>query len=228
MSVLSTPVKPFVTRWLWLAFMALGSIGFLTVYFLLPHKSEIDSPMQVVYKLLVFLVICCGIALFPNRARHRYLLLLLPPVGILGYIMPRISYLGFVGLAEGRPNAGDEFYTYLYLMLYPAILLSITFAYRLGGGTPGACLKIAASGVILIFSGFLDLLWYVVNPTGIPETIEYAHHIAIIIGHYPSYGEAIVFALAHIPLLTAVLLLPLDRWVGRLLARLEPPDRLPA
>lgn len=221
----SAPVRIFVARNLWLAFMAVGAIGFLTVYLLMPRKAEIDTPLQVIYKIVVFLIITCGLALFPNRSKRLYLLLLIPLAGFLGYIIPRISYHGYVGIPEGVPDAGDEFYTYLYLMLYPAILLSITFAYRLGGGAPGACLKIAMSGVILIFSGFLDILWYVVNPVGIPETIMYAHHIEMILGHYPSFGEAIVFALLHLPILVLVLLLPLDRWIHGAIGRLEAPAR---
>ena len=212
-----------MTRYLWLGFMVLGSIGFLTVYFLLPHESEIDSPLQVIYKLVVYLLIACGVASFPNRPRWLYLLLLAPLLGFLGYIIPRISYLGFVALPEGHPDADGEFYTYLYLMLYPAIVLSIALAYRLGGGSPGNCLKIVLSGTILIFSGFLDLLWFLVNPTGIPETLENAHHIELILGHYPSYVEGIWFALAHLPLLCGVLLLPLDKWIRQLLGRLGTP-----
>src|SRR5690606_29543094 len=181
------PLRTFVARNLWLAFLVVGAVGFLTVYLLMPRKAEIDTPLQVIYKILTFLMIAGGIALFPNRSKRLWLLLLIPLVGFLGYIIPRISYHGYVGIPEGLPNARNEFYTYLYLMLYPAIVLSIAFAHRLGGGAPGACLKIAVSGVILIFSGFLDILWYVVNPVGIPETIVYAHHIEIILGHYPSF-----------------------------------------
>jgi hypothetical protein len=218
-------VRAFVDRYLWLVLMVLGSIGFLTVYLLMPHKSEIDSPLQVVYKLFVYLVISCGIALFPNRPRSMYLLLLVPLMGFLGYIIPRISYLGFVALPAGHPGADGEFYTHLYLMLYPAILLSIAFAYRVGGGASGNCLKINFAGVILIFSGFLDVFWFLSNPTGTPEVLAHAHHIEMILGHYPSYGETIGFALMHIPLLCVVLLLPLDRWIQRLLGRLEVPAR---
>jgi len=215
-AIQSNILKTFVRANLWLILMVLGAAGFLTVY-LLPHQSEIDSPLQVIYKIVVFLVISAGIALFPNRSRCGYLLLLVPLLGFLGYIIPRISYLGFVAVPQGLPNAEGEFYTYLYLMLFPATLLSITLAYRLGGGTAGNCLKIASSGTILIFSGFLDLLWFVVNPIGIPSTLQYAHHIEMIIGHYPSYSEGIAFAVLHLPILGLVLLLPLDRWLHRLL-----------
>jgi prepilin signal peptidase PulO-like enzyme (type II secretory pathway) len=98
----------------------------------------------------------------------------IPILGFLGYIFPRADFYGFVGIPEGFPNAYGEFYIALYLMMYPGLLLTVMFAYRLGGGTPGACLKIVWSGVILIFSGFLDVLYYIVNPVGLPETIEYA------------------------------------------------------
>jgi hypothetical protein len=224
-ALVNAVVRAVLNRYLWLVFLVLGSIGFLTVYLLMPHESEIDSPLQVIYKLVVYLLISCGIASFPNRSGPLFLLLLIPLVGFLGYIIPRISYLGFVALPEGAPDASGEFYTYLYLMLYPAILLSIAFAYRLGGGAPGNCLKVVLSGIILIFSGFLDILWFLVNPTGIPETLQHAHHIEMILGHYPSYPEAIVFALAHLPLLCVVLLLPFDRWIRQLLAGLAMPAR---
>jgi len=78
------------------------------------------------------------------------------------------------------------------------------------------------SGIILIFSGFLDLFWFLVNPTGIPQTLEHAHHIEMILGHYASYTEGVVFALAHLPVLVLVLLLPLDRLIHRLLKVKEP------
>jgi len=209
----------FCKRHIWLVFASLGVAGSAAVWFLMPHKSEIDAPWQVVFKLLVFLLVILSISFFPNRLRQRHLLAILPLFVFAGFLVPRLSWFGFTGaVLTSKYQLAGEFYTLLYLLVYPAIVMTTTLAYRLGGGTPGQCIKIGMSGVLILFSGFLDLLWYVVNPVELPKVIQYAHHIRIVIGHYPSYGEAIVFALCHVPLLVGLLVLPLDRWFRGLTA----------
>lgn len=206
----------FWRRNVWLVFLALGAAGSATVWLFLPHKSEIDSPWQVVFKLSVFLLVVLAISFFPNHLRRGYLLAIVPFLGFAGYLVPRISYYGFTGVVPTNSYAqAGNFYTLLYLLTYPALVLTTTSAFRLGGGRPGQCVKIALSGVIILFSGFLDLLWYLVNPVPIPQTMQYAHHIAVVLGHYASWRETIVFALCHIPLLAGLLALPLDRWFDR-------------
>jgi hypothetical protein len=208
----------FYKRHLWLVFASLGAAGSAVVWFLMPHKSEIDTPWQVVFKLLVFLLVILSIAFFPNRFRQRHLLAILPFFAFAGFLVPRLSWFGFTGaVVTSNYQLSGEFYTLLYLLVYPAMVLTVTAAYRLGGGTPGQCVKIGMSGVLILFSGFLDVLWYVVNPVELPQVIKYAHHIRIVIGHYPSYREAVVFALCHVPLLVGLLALPLDRWFGSLI-----------
>jgi hypothetical protein len=96
--------------------------------------------------------------------------------------------------------------------------MSVCLSYRIGGGTPGNCFKIGASGVIILFSGFLDLMWYIINPVEIPKTLQYAHHIKVILGHYATYTEGIIFCLFHIPLMLILMYLPLDSWIDKLFA----------
>ena len=72
-----------------------------------------------------------------------------------------------------------------------------------------------------MFSGFLDVMWYVVNPVEMPEVID-APHINLFTGGPISFGAAILFALAHVPILVGINLLPLDRWIGRLARGREP------
>jgi hypothetical protein len=198
---------------LWLIFSLLGGMGGAVIWLFLPHNSDIDSIWLMLFKISVFLLICLGIAFFPNHFRHRYLLVCLPFLSFLGYVLPRISYLGFFGgeILTDEMMTG-ELYTFLYLLLYPGIILTVCLAYRMGGGSPGNTLKIALNGVILIFSGFLDILWPLVNPVEIPAVLP-AQHIKIVLGHFATYEEAVWFALFHIPVLIAVNLLPLDRWL---------------
>ncbi|HEY9059758.1 MAG TPA: hypothetical protein VIO64_04525 [Pseudobacteroides sp.] len=201
---------------LWVLFGALGFACFLVIWFVMPHKQQIDSIWHVVFKITSFMFLILSISYFPNKSKKAYLLLLLPLLGYTAYLGPRISYYGFLEMPKATETTFSEYYTLLYLLLYPAIIMSVCFAYRVGGGTPGNCFKIGASGVIILFSGFLDLMWYLVNPVGIPEVIQYAHHIKVIIGHYPTYFEGIIFCLCHIPLMLLLLYLPVDSWFARL------------
>ena len=109
-------------------------------------------------------LLCCAIAFFPRPSPRLHWLLYVPFLFFAGYLLPRISYFYF---GDGERAQGDTFYTHLYLLLYPGIVLTVTAAYRLGGGSAGRCLKLAANGIVIVFSGLLDVMWWVVNPVAI-------------------------------------------------------------
>ncbi len=205
---------------LWLVALALGMVGSALVLLVFPQGREVTSVWQYVVKLAVFSCAVTAVALFPNRRGNAYLLLFVPFLVFAGYLFPRISYFyyGDVGRVQD-----DSFYTHLYLLTYPAVVLTVTAAYRLGGGTSGRCLKIAGVGVVILFSGFLDVMWQLVNPVAIPETID-APHITVLTGGPISFNATILFVLAHLPLAVALVLLPLDRWIDRLAGPEAPPD----
>ncbi len=201
---------------LFLLFGLLGLLSFVYIWFFMPHSSAIESVWQMSFKIFAFMLIILSISFFPTF-KNAYLLLILPSLIFLGYLIPRISYFGFSGAAsKGDAIASGEFYTILYLLLFPAILMTVTLAYRLGGGASGKTFKVAFSGVILLFSGFLDLLWPIANGLPIPEKLIYAHHVAVFLGPDPSYKATIVFALFHLPLLLILILLPLDKYFNRM------------
>jgi hypothetical protein len=213
---MSDKMKSLFIKYLWLLFLILGIGGFVFVWAFLPHQSEIDSVWQLVFKIFIFICITLAIAVFPNKFKNRYLFLIVPVLLFLGYLEPRITYFAYIAIPEHLSNAVMEMYTFDWVILFPLVLLSICLAYRLGGGTPGHCIKLALSGVIILFSGFNDFMWYTINPVNIPDVIIYAHHINMILGHYPTYGETIIFTLAHLPLLIGLLLLPLDKWMTKI------------
>lgn len=210
-------MKTFIKKYIGIIILFVGFLGFLSVWFLLPRKSEIDTIWQMFYKIAIFIIIISGVALFPVNKKWTFLLLILPILAFCGYIIPNLSYLCFIGVGEKLPNCYQNYYTHLYLITFPAILLSICFAYRVGGGTPGNCFKVGVTGMLILFSGFLDVMIYLVTPLEIPEKLIYAHHIAVVIGHYPSYPETIIFTLCHLPFIIAVLFLPIDKWVSKVL-----------
>lgn len=205
-------------RHVWRMALAAGAAGFAAAWLGTPHGREIGAAWQLLLKLFAFACLCCAIAFFPaapGRPQHR--LLYLPFIFFTGYVIPRISWFYY---GDAQRSLGGAFYTHLYLLLYPGIVLTVTAAYRLGGGTPGRCLKIAATGMVLVFSGFLDLMWFLVNPVGIPAAID-APHITLLTGRPLSFGETVLFAAAHLPILLAIELLPLDRWIGHLIGGRE-------
>lgn len=202
----------FIQYYLWMVYAVLGMAGFFCIWNFMPHHQQIDSIWQLIFKISCFILLVMSIAFFPNQLKWEHLLLLLPTLAYAGYLGPKLSYYGFVEIQKKLDHIFSEYYTLLYLLLYPGIILTACFNYRIGGGAPGRCIKLGLCGIVIIFSGFLDLMWYIVNPTGIPEVMQYAHHIKVFIGHYPRYIEGVIFALLHIPLLLIIILAPLDKW----------------
>jgi hypothetical protein len=207
----------FIKKFFWLICLLIGIAGFGVTWFALPHQGPIDKIWWLIFKLAVYCFIILAIAFFPNKHKLGYLLVILPFFVFLGYILPKISYFGFSGIVPVKyDEVGGEFYTVLYLLLYPMINFAVAFAYRMGGGSPGKVIKISLFGVVLIFSGFLDLMWYVINSSVLPSHLQYSSHIIIFFGRAPTYFEGIIFALCHIPILAAVLLLPFDKWISKI------------
>ena len=207
-------VNKFFQNYLWLICFLIGGIVSFVIMFVLPHKIYMNSFLEPTFKIGAFLLVIFGVAFIPNQtkwSRYTYLFIIVAIFAFLIYFIPRVSYYGFVGIPEKEPNCFDEFYTQLWLFLYPAIILTLCFTFRMMGGKSGECLKIAIIPIIGLFSGLLDVIWPIVNGMPLPD-ILYANHIRVIIGHWPSYREGVIFALCHIPLVLIVLFLPLDKW----------------
>jgi hypothetical protein len=208
-------------RWVrhvwWVALIA-GIAGTTYVWLATPHVREIESVWDLVARLLTFVFLCCAIAFFPGVSGRLHWLLYLPFIFYVAYLFPRIGYFYFVDVERVEDGS---FYTHQFLLSYPGIVLTAAAAYRLGGGSPGRCLKIAVSGMLIIFSGLLDYMWWLVNPVDLPEVID-APHITILTGGPISYGSTVLFIAAHIPIIVGINLLPLDRWLARLFRAGEP------
>lgn len=200
-----------IKRNLWFIFMFIGAVGALLIWLFLPHQSQIDEAWWLIVKFIAFGFIVLGIGLFPNNLKYGHLLCCLPFIFFLCYIIPRLSYCGIFGTIQ-EPVEQGKFYTVLYLLCYPMIVMSVAYAFRMGGGSSGKSIKISIVGMLLIFSGLLDLCFNTVNGRPLAEHLDYAYHIIIILGHAPTWTGGLIFALCHIPIIIIVLLLPLDKW----------------
>jgi hypothetical protein len=154
----------------WGGAVLLGVVGFVLVWWVMPHANEPDA-WAFSAKLVTFVCITVAVALFPIPGRRLWWLVVVAFVGFAGYVFPRVSYFYYVDTARAQ---ADSFYTHLYLLTYPAIALTAGAAHRLGGGSSGRTLKITWSAVPILFSGFLDVMWQLVNPVTIrsPAGVE--------------------------------------------------------
>lgn len=220
----------FLQKYLWLIALAVGGTGALLIWFFLPHQSEIEEFWWLLVKFAIYFIAAVGISFFPNKLKYGYLLTCLPFFVFLMYIIPRASFFGIFGSLEAsiktygieyggtevlNAASNGEMYTNLYFLLYPLIIMSVAFAHRMGGGKPGKSIKICVVGIILIFSGLLDLSFNTANGRELAETLDYAHHITVITGRVLTWKEGVIFFLCHIPLIVITLILPLDKWFAK-------------
>jgi hypothetical protein len=201
-------------RWAWLApaVVAAGIFGYIWVK--LPHAREDATLWQFIVKVVAFVLAIVAVSMFPRMRRGGYLLVCLAFVMFLGFIIPRMTYYFLMG-----PNNLPQYYTYLWSLDYPLIMLALTFAWRQAGGTVGTAMKIGLNGLVLVFSGFLEWMWFRANPSMDYYGMKTIPHIDVIIGHFPSYGGLFIYMLCHIPIFVALNIAPWDRWLDRLRTR---------
>lgn len=205
-----------IKKYIGIILLFIGFLGFLSVWFLLPHKSEIDNIFQFSFKIFIYVILCLCVAFFPNNLKHFYLFIIALIIIFLLFIQPKLAYIGFFLLPAKGYDVFGEYYTYLYLILFNYISLIAAFAYRIGTGSPGNTFKIAISGQIVMLSGLYDIMVYLRNGMPFPDILNYTYHMKIFIGHFPSLIETIIFALFHLPIFLFVTLAPFDRWIKRL------------
>ena len=179
-----------------LLFGTLAVLLALYIVLFLPHDREVKSLGLFLFKLLPFLLAVFSIALLDVDLVKR-----------LRLVIPALAFCFLVVFCIFVPKIFfylDEFpkVYYLSLMMVPFIILTITLAYRLGGGTTGDTLRLAFILLCFMLSGIEDLAVLKVNhPTDpIPEIWEWASHIKVWIGHYPTKYEAYAFIVFHIGL----------------------------
>lgn len=199
----------FFDRFLWIALALLAAASFAAIWIFLPHEREGQSKIEFILKISTFILAICAVALMPNRFRFRWLLTSVPFLVFLGFVIPKMTYLFLMG-----PSTEPKYYTYLWSVNYPGIILSICLAWRLAGGSSGHAIKIGLNGLILVFSGYLELMWFQVNPLNYYD-MPSIPHVEVILGFFPTYTQLFIFALCHIPLLIIVNASPIDRWLTR-------------
>jgi hypothetical protein len=191
------------------AVLALGMAS--VVWFALPHDRQVDSAGLLLFKLTPFAAATAAIALAdPQLLRRWKLHLVAIPGGFLVFFCFFVPRLFFYSGSDG------DFERLYYTMLtaVPFMILMLTLAYRLGGGSGGTSARLAVAMLLLMLSGLEDLAFLVVNPhtdprwTPIPEVWTWASHMEVFLGHPPTNEEAYAFIAVHVVLALLVLFLP--------------------
>jgi hypothetical protein len=211
-------IRGWIYKYLWLICLVTGLGGFVFIYFFRPHTPEMNSIGEYLLRIFIFMILSSSAAFFPNQSKRGYLWLIAPILIYAGWIGGKLDYIGFRQLMNGV-DAGTDYYIALYLILYPFILFCINFSYRIGGGTSGNCIKLSFTGVLILFSGFLDVMFELTNPVVIPEVIPYDYYFRVYFGHFPTYQEEVIFCLSHLPVIIGFLCLPLDKWINTIFAK---------
>jgi hypothetical protein len=195
-----------------LVLLALAAGCAAVVWFELPHDRVVKSLGIFLFKLLPFVFATEAIArLDVELARRLHLVRVLVPVAFCVfflYFVPKIFFYL------------DDFPTVYYhiLVLTPIIIMSLTLAYRLGGGTPGNVRRIAYAMLLIMVSGLEDLAFLKVNHhtdpqwATIPDVWTWASHMTVFLGHPPTRNEAFAFIAVHVVLVLFLLAAP-DRWL---------------
>lgn len=210
----------FILRYFGCILLFLGAMGTLMIWWTFPHGREEHSFLSYFFQIVIFVIIVLGISFFPMKFRYSYLLMNLPIVALIMYIIPKISYYAVYGMV-------DKFYNDEFMLLYPTIIFAICLAYRIGGGTSGHCIKTGLNGLIILFSGLLDLMWFVVNGIDYKTGVSTIPHIEMILGRVPSFMELIGFIAIHGIMMIIIMILPLDSWIEWMMRpkRLNRPKR---
>jgi hypothetical protein len=212
--------------WLPLGILTLLVSGY--IYFVSPHQRLIPGLTVLLFKLLPFVTASLTIAALPDRIPGpRYVWSALPVLALLGFIIPRLFYFAIQGF-EASPSDQenllalfDEFYT-VVAILVPFIFLWVALVFRLAGGSPSGSLKLSIACLLVMLSGYEDVMLFLTTPMGpLPETATWAHHVTVFLGHPPSRAELFGFMAVHFVLAVLVLAVPWGKAMVGLRKRLS-------
>lgn len=176
-------------------------IGLFAI-FGLPADREVKSLAIFLFKLLPFALAAITIALFDPALLARFNGLKI----VLIYGCFALFFFFYVPkmFFDVAFNEASNTY-YLTLLITPLMILGFTLVFRLGGGSTGNTLRVAFGSLALMLSGLEDLMFLTINPHAagsrynpIPEVWDWASHIKVRLGHYPTKEEAFIFIGVHI------------------------------
>lgn len=222
MTAVAAPARRLVRYrgWLWLAFAVPAAALAALIMVVLPPDQTLDNVAEWLFRLSPFLLAVPAVALFP-RVRWWPALLVFAVVVYLGFLdtamVLRILAYGAAPDAE-RSAAFEPVYQFeLFTVTY--VVLFALLAVRLGGAQAATVLKVGYASILVVISGLNDLTFWATYswPNGQPDRLTWASHIIVFLGGPPTVPAAVAFMTVHLLLAGLVLVLPVQRWLDRLL-----------
>ena len=201
--------------WVWLVPGALAVGLSLLIMVGLPADRTLHGFGDFGLKVSPLVLAVVTIALFPNRG----------PLGVAFLVLGVCFYFGFIdsalfinvdrlvlaAQADAGPAQFDAYYRFSIFVNAFVVLLAL-FAFRVGGASTSAVLRVGGAGILILLSGLNDLTMWAMYawPAGVrPETFDWASHVRIFIGRAPTLTDMVVFLVSHLLLVVAALCLRL-------------------
>jgi hypothetical protein len=191
----------------------LTAVAAAAVWVGFPHQKAIPNVWVLLAKLVPFILATEAIAAMRfSKDTMRKISLASTPLCFLVFFTFFVPQIFFAA-------ANEKSFYYLVLTLTPFIILSLTLAHRLGGGTPGTARRHGYAMLLLQLSGLEDLAFLTINPhtdpawTPIPEVWTWADHMTVRLGHPATKYEAFTLIAVHVILAVLVLTLPNRFWL---------------
>ena len=193
-----------------LVFIICGLIALATGLYAIicmPAERHVSSLGIFCFKLLPFIFGAITIASFK---REYCDFLVRTKIALLMVIMAFLIYFGVfvpeIFNAMQTDNWNELYYTVLMEVAY--IILFTTFVFRIAGGTSSSTLRLSFSLLVIMVSGIEDLMFHLINKYPIPDLWDWATHIKVRIGHYPTKYEAFAFIILHCILALLIIFVP--------------------
>jgi len=199
---------------LFAVFLVLTVAATLFAFLALPSERSVSSLGVMLGKILPVALAALAIAffdpgwIFPKRKEFLILIITLGFLVFFCLFIPRLF-----------AYQGGEFTPYYIWtqMLVGYIILFVSLAFRVGGGSTGHTIRLSSALLLLMLSGIEDIAYLTVNrgvdPSlgEIPEVWTWASHIKVRIGHFPTKYEAYAFIAFHVVLAAFVIFFKFPR-----------------
>lgn len=210
-------------RWWWVLPALAGAVLAALIMVVLPADRTIDNAGEALFRVAPLVLAVVAIAGFPQRPRLGLVLLAVLVIGYMG-VLDTLNIIHIFQFADAADQTAAFPRLYQFTIFINAFTVTaVLFGYRLGGASTARTLKAGVAAILVVLSGLNDLAFYFAYdwPDGRPDRLSWASHIEVFIGGAPTPAAAIAFCLVHLALASAVLALPVQRWLDRL-------DEIPA
>ncbi|MCP5101598.1 MAG: hypothetical protein GY943_39140 [Chloroflexi bacterium] len=177
----------------------------LFAIFALPADREVKSLGIFLFKLLPFALAAISISLLDQQLMKQFnglkIVAIYSCFGLFFFF-----YIPKLFFDVAFQEANNTYY--MTLLITPLMILCFTLTFRLGGGSTGNTLRVAFGALTLMLSGLEDLMFMTINNhaavgsrySPIPDVWDWASHIKVRLGHFPTKVEAFIFIGVHIAL----------------------------